>query len=73
MALWENLTAPDVVVVRGPVKDLDAWRSALASAFLPNALTLFVPNGTPDLPAVTTLEALFKLVAASPSGSETPA
>ncbi len=51
MALKENLSPPDIVVVSGPGADLGVWRSALDSIYLPNSLAFFMPNGVQGLPA----------------------
>lgn len=37
-----------MVVVRGPAQHFHAWRAALASAYLPNALIIFLPNRDVD-------------------------
>ena len=50
MALKENLSQPDTVVVRGPAAELDVWRAATAAQYWPNTLAFFVPNGALDLP-----------------------
>jgi len=50
MTLKENLSPPDIVVVRGSAAELDVWRAATAAQYWPNTLVFFVPNGTPDLP-----------------------
>ena len=46
----ENLSPPDIVVVRGPLADLTAWQVKLNSAYLPHTLAFCVPNGISDLP-----------------------
>jgi len=51
IGLKENLPPPDIVVIRGPAPALAPWRAALASAYLPHAVTLCLPNATPGLPA----------------------
>ena len=50
MTLKENLSPPDIVVVRGSAAELDVWRAATAAQYWPNTLAFFVPNGTLDLP-----------------------
>ena len=47
----ENLSPPDIVVVRGPAADLNPWQVKLNSAYLPHTLAFCVPNGISDLPA----------------------
>ena len=46
--LKQALEPPDMVVVRGPAQHFHAWRAALASAYLPNALIIFLPNRDVD-------------------------
>jgi uncharacterized protein len=38
--------------VNGPGKQLAAWKEALRTAYLPDALVLFIPTGTANLPPV---------------------
>ncbi len=51
IGLKENLSPPDIAVIRGPAPALAPWRAALASIYLPHAVTLYLPNATTGLPA----------------------
>ena len=52
IGLQECLQPPDIVVVRGPAEGIAVWRASLASAFLPNALVIFLSNAVTTLPGV---------------------
>ncbi len=49
-ALDELLRHPATTILRGPAEALAAWRSACARDFRPQALALWLPNGTAGLP-----------------------
>ena len=50
MALEEQMAAPRTLVVRGPSNALAPWHALLDAAYLHSTLTLFVADGTGDLP-----------------------
>ena len=50
MALAEQSKPPRTIVVRGAASDFGPWREALDEAYLPDALTLFVPASATGLP-----------------------
>ena len=50
--LAETLTPTRTVIVNSPAKPLAAWKDALRTAYLPDALVLFIPAGTANLPPV---------------------
>ena len=47
--LKQNLEPLDTIVVRGPAQDFGAWRAALATTHLPNAMLFFLPNASTAL------------------------
>jgi uncharacterized protein len=51
-ALEEHLVPPRTVIVGGPPSALAEWREHLDCAFAPATMSLFIPAGTPRLPAV---------------------
>ena len=48
--LREHISPPDIVILRGPEAAFPPWRDALASAYLPHSMLLFLPNTLTDLP-----------------------
>ena len=51
-ALEEHLDPPRTVIVAGPASALAEWRGLLDPSFAPATMALFIPAGTPGLPAV---------------------
>jgi uncharacterized protein YyaL (SSP411 family) len=51
-ALEETLRPPRTVIVNGPVEQFAPWREVLRTAYLPDALVVFIPAGTTGLPAL---------------------
>ncbi len=51
-ALEERLEPPRTVIVRGDREGFGPWRELLDRAWLPTTLALYIPPGTPGLPAV---------------------
>ena len=49
-ALEEALTAPEIIILRGPAEALREWRRALGAD--PRRLVLCLPNGRLNLPAM---------------------
>jgi uncharacterized protein YyaL (SSP411 family) len=49
-ALEETLRPPTTVIVTGPPAAFGPWRAALRRAYLPTAVVLFVPEGSPVPP-----------------------
>ena len=52
IALEEQLEPPATVVLRGAEGELGRWQADLAREYLPATLTLAVPDGTANLPAL---------------------
>ena len=52
VALEEQLEPPATAILRGSETALRAWQRDLAREYLPATLTLAVPDGTENLPAV---------------------
>jgi uncharacterized protein len=50
-ALEEQLQPPRTLIVTGPRDAFGPWRELLDPAYLPTTSTLFIPAGTPRLPA----------------------
>ena len=50
VAVEELQVPPLTVLVCGPAAALVGWRTRLAGIYLPHALTVFVPDGSADLP-----------------------
>ena len=46
--LDEALTPPEIIILRGPAEDMEAWQRSLGAA--PRRMVLALPNGTADLP-----------------------
>jgi uncharacterized protein YyaL (SSP411 family) len=51
IALAEQLQPPDVLILRGQGQGPARWRGELSRQYLPAALVLALPDGTPGLPA----------------------
>jgi uncharacterized protein YyaL (SSP411 family) len=49
-ALEEYLTPPEIVVIRGAAKDVDAWRDTAAKIFAPSRLIFAIDNEADNLP-----------------------
>jgi uncharacterized protein YyaL (SSP411 family) len=50
-ALEEQLSPPQIVILRGPIEIIEPWRRQLAALYAPHRLVLAVPDGTAGLPA----------------------
>ena len=50
-ALDECLEPPQIVVIRGPDRELPHWQQALSASYRPDTLALAIPSAVPDLPA----------------------
>jgi uncharacterized protein YyaL (SSP411 family) len=50
-ALEEHVAPPEIVVLRGPEAEIDAWRRALAQLYAPRRLVLAIANDEKELPA----------------------
>jgi uncharacterized protein len=50
IALEETLRPPELVVVRGPPADIEAWRAELAGLYAPGRIVLAIPADLPALP-----------------------
>ena len=50
-ALEEQVEPPRTLIVTGARDAFGPWRELLDAAYLPTTLTLFIPTGTPSLPA----------------------
>jgi uncharacterized protein YyaL (SSP411 family) len=50
IALEEQLTPPNIVILRGKSDALSAWQTELAREFLPDTTVLAIADGTPGLP-----------------------
>jgi uncharacterized protein len=51
IALEEYLHAPEIVILRGEDREIDAWRRELARSYAPRRLVLAIAAGAPGLPA----------------------
>ena len=51
-ALDEILVPPSLLVLRGETEAIGPWAQALAQQFLPDVMTLAIPNGSGELPGV---------------------
>ncbi len=50
IALEEYLSPPEIVILRGEVHEIDAWRRELAKTYIPRRLVLAIPADARDLP-----------------------
>jgi uncharacterized protein YyaL (SSP411 family) len=50
----ENLSPPNIVIVRGPASELIPWQKQLNAAYLPHTFVLCISNGMSGLPATLT-------------------
>ncbi len=51
IALEEYLRPPQIVILRGELREIDAWRRELAKAYAPRRMVLAIPADARDLPA----------------------
>ncbi|MGI9200074.1 MAG: thioredoxin domain-containing protein [Woeseiaceae bacterium] len=51
-ALEENLTPPEIVVLRGDAEEIEVWRSSAAKIYAPSRLIVAIPNSENDLPGL---------------------
>lgn len=51
MALEEYETPPPLVILRGPIRELESWQLELNRYYLPNVICLALADGIDDLPA----------------------
>ncbi len=50
-ALEELVPPPQIIILRGDAKEIEAWRGQLARLYAPRRLVLAIPADVPDLPA----------------------
>jgi uncharacterized protein YyaL (SSP411 family) len=49
-ALDEYLDPPEIVVLRGPIEEIERWRRSAARLYAPRRFVFAVPDDAPDLP-----------------------
>jgi len=49
-ALEEYLTPPEIVIIRGPDKDIENWRASVAKIYAPSRLVFAIDSQASDLP-----------------------
>ena len=49
-ALEEYLTPPEIVIIRGPAKDIENWRDSVAKIYAPSRLVFAIDSQASDLP-----------------------
>ena len=51
-ALEENLTPPEIVVLRGEASEVEVWRNAAGKLYAPSRLVVAISDAEPDLPGL---------------------
>ena len=51
-ALEENLTPPEIVVLRGDAEEIEVWRSSAAKIYAPSRLIVAIPESENQLPGL---------------------
>jgi uncharacterized protein YyaL (SSP411 family) len=51
-ALQENLTPPEIIVLRGAANEVETWRQSAGKLYAPSRLVVAIANTEKDLPGL---------------------